>query len=196
MCSMEQRKRYDWIAIQVLYDEGASITECRQRFGFAYASWRKAVDRGDLQLPSGGAWSNRAGANDWSTIQTYYDEGHTSRECRIRFGLTARAWRKARIQGLIQIRPLKYSLERMLREGRGRTNIKNRLLEAGLLARRCEICGLSEWRGKPLSIQIDHINGVCDDNRLENLRMLCPNCHSQTETFAARNRKHHRSRVV
>ena len=71
---------------------------------------------------------------------------------------------------------------------KSRTNLKNRLLEAGILQNRCEECGLTEWRGKRLSIQIDHVNGVRDDNRLENLRMLCPNCHSQTETFASRNR--------
>jgi 5-methylcytosine-specific restriction endonuclease McrA len=64
-----------------------------------------------------------------------------------------------------------------------------RSLEAGLLQNRCQECGLSEWRGKRLSIQINHINGIKNDNRLENLRMLCPNCHSQTETFASRNRR-------
>ena len=70
---------------------------------------------------------------------------------------------------------------------RCRTHIKLRLLRAGLLQNRCEQCGLSEWQGKPLSVYIDHINGVRGDNRLENLRMLCPNCHSQTETYSGRN---------
>ena len=49
-------------------------------------------------------------------------------------------------------------------------------------------CGISEWQGKPLSIQIDHINGLNDDYRLENLRMLCANCHSLTPT--SRRRRH------
>ena len=66
--------------------------------------------------------------------------------------------------------------------------IKQRLIRAGILENRCEECGLTDWRGKPLSIQIDHINGIKDDHRRENLRMLCPNCHSQTETFGSRNR--------
>lgn len=51
-------------------------------------------------------------------------------------------------------------------------------------------CGISdEWLGQPVTLQLDHINGVFNDNRLENLRLLCPNCHSQTETFAGRKNK-------
>ncbi len=51
----------------------------------------------------------------------------------------------------------------------------------------CVICGLkAEWNGKPITLQVDHINGSFNDNRLENLRILCPNCHSQTDTYAGR----------
>ena len=51
----------------------------------------------------------------------------------------------------------------------------------------CALCGnAARWQGKPLTLQLDHVNGKHDDNRLENLRWLCPNCHSQTETFAGR----------
>ncbi|MBV8344438.1 MAG: HNH endonuclease [Candidatus Eremiobacteraeota bacterium] len=73
--------------------------------------------------------------------------------------------------------------------GRNRKHVKMRLLNAGLLTNICRSCGLSEWQGKPLNMHIDHINGVRDDNRLENLRMLCPNCHSQTPTYGGRNLK-------
>jgi 5-methylcytosine-specific restriction endonuclease McrA len=84
-------------------------------------------------------------------------------------------------------------LERLLvPNGGSRRNVKIRLLRSGVIQNRCVECGLSEWRGKPLSIHIDHINGVKDDHRLENLRMLCPNCHSQTDTYGARNRKRRR----
>jgi hypothetical protein len=54
----------------------------------------------------------------------------------------------------------------------------------------CSGCGLGEiWNNKPITIQLDHINGVYNDNRIANLRLLCPNCHSQTETFAGRKQK-------
>jgi Zn finger protein HypA/HybF involved in hydrogenase expression len=72
----------------------------------------------------------------------------------------------------------------------GRHNIKRRLLREGLIENVCSECGLKDtWNGKPISLELDHINGVNNDNRLENLRMLCPNCHSQTETFKSRNIK-------
>jgi hypothetical protein len=51
---------------------------------------------------------------------------------------------------------------------------------------KCQICGISDWQGKPLTLQLDHINGIHDDNRLTNLRYLCANCHSQTDTFCRR----------
>lgn len=70
-----------------------------------------------------------------------------------------------------------------------RYNLKKRLLEEGLLEYKCynPDCSLTEWLGKPISLQLDHINGINDDNRLENLRLLCPNCHSQTKNFSGRN---------
>ena len=70
-----------------------------------------------------------------------------------------------------------------------RKRIKRRLIEGGL-PQRCALCALGpEWNGRPLVLHLDHINGIHDDNRRENLRLLCPNCHSQTATFAGRNAK-------
>lgn len=67
--------------------------------------------------------------------------------------------------------------------------LKRRCVEEGLLEPKCVKCGLGEeWQGEPITLQLDHINGVSTDNRIENLRILCPNCHSQTKTFAGRNR--------
>lgn len=69
----------------------------------------------------------------------------------------------------------------------GSTNLKEKLWAAGLLPKQCQICGIGAvWNGLPLVLQLDHINGNRRDNRLPNLRILCPNCHSQTHTFAGR----------
>lgn len=70
-----------------------------------------------------------------------------------------------------------------------RTVLRKYIRKNGLIPYKCAICGLTEWNGKTLSLELDHINGINDDNRLENLRFLCPNCHSQTDTYGARNSK-------
>jgi DNA-binding Lrp family transcriptional regulator len=71
------------------------------------------------------------------------------------------------------------------------TKRKLRLIKEGYLQYICynENCGINSWHDKKLSLQLDHINGNCLDHRIENLRLLCPNCHSQTTTFAGRNIK-------
>jgi hypothetical protein len=66
------------------------------------------------------------------------------------------------------------------------TGLKNRLLDANLIKNECSECKLVKWNGKNITLQLDHINGDHWDHRLENLRILCPNCHSQTETYCTR----------
>jgi Zn finger protein HypA/HybF involved in hydrogenase expression len=71
-----------------------------------------------------------------------------------------------------------------------RNHLKIRLLKENILLNECAICKQPPlWNGKSLSLQLDHINGIGDDNRLENLRILCPHCHSQTENFAGKNKR-------
>lgn len=70
-----------------------------------------------------------------------------------------------------------------------RNVVRNRIIRDNLLPYKCAICGCTEWQGKTLSLELDHINGINNDNRLENLRFLCPNCHSQTTTYGSRNQK-------
>jgi hypothetical protein len=74
-------------------------------------------------------------------------------------------------------------------ERNGKQLIK-RLVDSGIKEYKCENpeCGISEWCGKPISLQIHHINGNHYDNRIENLQLLCPNCHTQTDTYAKTNK--------
>ena len=68
-----------------------------------------------------------------------------------------------------------------------RSHLKRRIIAEGILPYQCTECrGTGVWNGKPISLQLDHRNGISTDHRLENLRFLCPNCHSQTPTYAGR----------
>ena len=69
---------------------------------------------------------------------------------------------------------------------------KNRLLKDGLKERRCECCGLVEWQGKSIPLELHHQNGNNKDHRPENLQLLCPNCHALTDTYRGRNKSAHR----
>lgn len=94
---------------------------------------------------------------------------------------------KSRERGIQRAIPL---AELLIEDSPYQTNkLKRRLLQEDMLENRCALCGVDEWQGKPLTLQLDHINGIANDHRLENLRLLCPNCHSQTRTFCRRKRK-------
>jgi Zn finger protein HypA/HybF involved in hydrogenase expression len=91
----------------------------------------------------------------------------------------------------------KMKLEDILKENSSysRKSLKKRLVEEDLLEYKCNKCGNSgEWLGEKLNLQIDHMNGINNDNRLKNLQFLCPNCHSQTHNFGSRNK--HRKRII
>ena len=92
-------------------------------------------------------------------------------------------------RGDIVPRPKALPLERLLvaNKYRGRENIKLRLLAAGVKVNRCEECGMNRWLERPLSLCLHHVNGERHDNRLENLVLLCPNCHSHPPNFGSKN---------
>ena len=67
--------------------------------------------------------------------------------------------------------------------------LKNRLIKEGRIENQCSWCDITDtWNGKPIILHLDHVNGISNDHRLENLRLLCPNCHSQTDTWCGRNK--------
>jgi hypothetical protein len=94
---------------------------------------------------------------------------------------------RSRVSLFRRIHPV--PLEQVLVEGStySRATLKRRLFETGLRSRQCELCGQGEsWRGIQISLILDHINGVPDDNRLENLRIVCPNCAATLNTHCGR----------
>lgn len=101
----------------------------------------------------------------------------------------ATPWTKAVRRGEITPREWKTPIAELFVAGRVRSrgHLKGRLLREGLKESRCEGCGISEWQGEPLSMQLHHKNGDGLDNRLENLEFLCANCHSLTDTYGGRN---------
>lgn len=73
----------------------------------------------------------------------------------------------------------------------GTATVKKRILQEQLIDYKCFLCGLEDtWNDQPIVLHLDHINGDNRDNRLQNLRFLCPNCHSQTDTYCGKNSDH------
>lgn len=131
---------------------------------------------------------------DWAEVQRFYDAGNSVTACMRHFGFARKTFWDAVQRGVVRTRPQATPIHDLLVAGRKRNrgHLKLRLIGAGLKENRCEECGISEWRGRPLSLALHHINGDGRDNRLENLALLCPNCHSQTDSFAGRNARRER----
>lgn len=171
--------------VRKLLDEGHSVAEIARRVGVTKQT--VCFHKRRLGFPIDEKCNRRY---DWDAIQSYYDQGHSMRECQEKFGFSRRPWYEAVQRGAITPRPQAMPIQELVGyKRRSRKHLKGRLIAAGLLEPRCEECGIEEWRDKALSLELHHRNGDGLDNRLENLALLCPNCHSQTPTWGGKNRK-------
>lgn len=172
-------------AVQALLAEGTPQAQIAQALGLSKAT--VCYHARQLGIPPK---SVAAPTSDWEEICEYYERGHSAADCQRRFGITVSAWSGAVATGRIQTRPRLEPLDAVLANGRPRSrrHVKARLLAAGLKEPRCETCGLSKWRSKPIALELHHINGDGRDNRADNLVLLCPNCHSQTANWGGRNK--------
>lgn len=99
--------------------------------------------------------------------------------------LSGKAWRKGSTVPVVR-----FPLEDILVENStysNTSNIRKRLVDEGVFVPECSSCKRKTWLGGSIPLELDHINGINNDHRLENLRLLCPNCHALTPTY--RNRK-------
>jgi Trp operon repressor/5-methylcytosine-specific restriction endonuclease McrA len=171
-------------AVERLLATRMSQTAIAQELGLSKATIAHHV-RG-LGIPADARFTRRY---DWHEVQRAHDAGLSALECCEKFGFARATWSKAVATGRMQPRDRKIPLDKLLVIGRktSRSHLKRRLLEAGLKENRCEICGITTWMGKPVNMQLHHINGDGSDNRLENIQFLCGTCHSQTDTYGGRN---------
>jgi DNA-binding CsgD family transcriptional regulator/5-methylcytosine-specific restriction endonuclease McrA len=178
-------------SVAALISQGRRHVEIARALGISKAT--VSYHAGRLGTSRGEKYALRY---DWEAIQDYYDQGHSVRDCVKAFGFSSASWTGAVKRGAVTARPSATPISELLAYGtyRGRENLKLRLIKEGLKEGCCERCGIGKWRGRPVSMALHHINGDRLDNRLENLELLCPNCHSQTDTYSGRNG--HRRRMA
>lgn len=118
--------------------------------------------------------------SNFSTLKRKLDEFGVSYS-----HFTGRGWNKGQNLG-----PKKQLSEILIQNSLCKSYVVlRRLINEGLKERKCEKCGLSSWNGEQIPLELHHINGKHEDNRFENLMILCPNCHAQTDNYRGKNVK-------
>ncbi len=169
--------------VRELYREGRSAAAIASELGITRSTVSYHLRR--LGVPADRRFARRV---DWTAVNRAHQAGASVRECMKLFGFSRSSWHDAVLREDVRLRDPRRPIDELLRSTPSRGHLKRRLFRAGLKQARCERCGLDRWRGQVLGLCLHHVNGNGSDNRLENLEILCPNCHSQTENFAGRNR--------
>lgn len=189
---LERARRAERAARERARVRGESYTNGRPRGGHR-PRWKGALaDEDAVREAVDGARSyaqvlRRLGLKPGGTVYRRLQERITE------LGLDTSAMKgQAWARGLKAPSPPSYTYqldEILVKDSRYLNNVtlKKRLLRADLLVEVCYVCGLREWRGQTAPLRLDHINGDRRDNRLENLRMICPNCDAFQDTHCARN---------
>lgn len=124
----------------------------------------------------------------WEEINNKWLEGETRTALKAEYKIYQDAWDAARWRGDIGARAVRIP--------HNRGSLKKLLIASGV-PEECSVCSLPpEWHGKPLRLQLDHIDGNTFNDEMWNLRLICPNCHTQTPTFTGRNTKKQRAKRV
>jgi Winged helix-turn-helix DNA-binding len=192
-----------------LLETGVSYKEISKQLGISKSTISYYAKR--LDLMRGQSFDKII--YDWEAMQLYYDEGHCLLEVAQYFNIKYAAVLGGSGRGKLKTDPqrkcnkreyfYKIKNEDIFKENSPykTCTARHRILSANLIPYYCnnDNCILYKverpsWAGNPIVLHIDHINGINNDHRLSNLRWLCPNCHSQTDTYCARNIKNLRER--
>jgi hypothetical protein len=176
--------------ILALLNAGVSYNEIVDRLGcskgtIAYHAKNNGLSKGSITH------------YDWEEVKNFYYDCRNVKKTRDFFGMTKETFYKGMKRIGVKLASRAEHLKNHMvpldevmveNSSYSRCCLKRRLLEEHIFENKCSRCGQdANWCGEPLVLVLDHINGINNDNRFENLRLLCPNCNSQTPTFAGRN---------
>lgn len=174
--------------VVTLLREGLTYSEIAARTGLSAATI-------SYHAKKNGLTRGKAPSYNYDSIQQDIDAGMNYKEIHSKHGIANATLTNAVKRGELVLPKTKSSLpiEDLLEEVKERRTgpherllIKKRLVEGGV-KNECSMCGNSEWMGHKLVLELDHIDGNPRNNTTENFRLLCPNCHSTTDTWRGRN---------